>query len=106
MPAFYDGGWSSMNMDDWQLDIDTPLKAIERIAQSEERMLAIQFFLFFSRFEYALKCLGKINPSFSLATGEPHETSGIVPKALQSLQAGISVFLVGKAAFQPMPSIW
>jgi hypothetical protein len=52
-----------MNMDDWQLDIDTPLKAIERIAQSEDRMLAIQFFLFFSRFEYALKCLGKIKPS-------------------------------------------
>jgi hypothetical protein len=35
MPAFYDGGWSSMNMDDWQLDIDTPLKAIERIAQRD-----------------------------------------------------------------------
>jgi hypothetical protein len=50
-----------MNMDDWQLDIDTPLKAIERIAQSEDRMLAIQFFLFFSRFEYALKRLPKIS---------------------------------------------
>ena len=47
-------------MDDWQTDIDSPLKAIERIAQSEDRMLAIHFFLFFSRFEYALKCLNMI----------------------------------------------
>jgi hypothetical protein len=46
------------------------------------------------------------NPSFSWATGEPHEISGLVPKALQSLQAGISVFLVGKADFLSMPSIW
>jgi hypothetical protein len=46
-----------------------------------------------------------LSPSFSWATGEPHETSGVVPKALQSLQAGISVFLVGKAAFQSIPSI-
>lgn len=45
-------------MEDW--DTDTPLKAIERIAQSEDRLLAIQFFLFFSRFEYALKCLNRI----------------------------------------------
>jgi hypothetical protein len=49
-----------MNMDDWQSDIGSPLKVIERIAQSEDRMLAIQFFLFFSRFEYALKCLDRI----------------------------------------------
>jgi hypothetical protein len=47
-------------MDDWQSDIETPLKAIERIAQSGDRLLAIQFFLFFSRFEYALKRLPKI----------------------------------------------
>jgi hypothetical protein len=47
-------------MDDWQSDIESPLKVIERIAQSEDRMLAIQFFLFFSRFEYALKCRNKI----------------------------------------------
>ena len=48
-----------MNMDDWQLDIDTPLKAIERIAQSEDRMLAIQFFLFFSRFGICAEVPGK-----------------------------------------------
>jgi hypothetical protein len=52
-------------MDDW--DTDTPLKAIERIAQSEDRLLAIQFFLFFSRFEYALKCL-KVRPWETLRT--------------------------------------
>ena len=45
---------------DWQSDSNTPLKAIQRIAQSEDRLLAIQFFLFFSRFEYALKCLNRI----------------------------------------------
>jgi len=50
-------------MDDRQSDIESPLKVIERIAQSEDRMLAIQFFLFFSRFEYALKCLKRIKPS-------------------------------------------
>jgi hypothetical protein len=70
-----------MNMDDWQLDIDTPLKAIERIAQSEDRMLAIQFFLFFSRFEYALKCLGKIrtskNSNFPLPTGMATPKQGV-----------------------------
>ena len=45
---------------DLQSDSNTPLKAIERIAQSKDRLLAIQFFLFFSRFEYALKCLNRI----------------------------------------------
>jgi len=47
-------------MGNWELDTNTPLKVIERIAQSEDRLLAIQFFLFFSRFEYALKCLNRI----------------------------------------------
>ena len=44
-------------MDDLESDTNTPLKAIQRIARSEDRLLAIQFFLFFSRFEYALKRL-------------------------------------------------
>ena len=48
---------------------------------------------------------GGPNPSFSWATANPHETSRVFSKALQSLQAGISVFLVGKADFQSMPSI-
>ena len=47
-------------MDDLESDSNAPLKAIERIAQSKDRLLAIQFFLFFSRFEYALKCLNRI----------------------------------------------
>lgn len=48
---------------------------------------------------------GAFNPSFSWPTGDPHKTSGVVPKALQSLYAGISVFRVGKADFQSIPSI-
>ena len=48
-------------MDDWPSQTRTPLEAIERIAQSADRVLAIQFFLFFSRFEYALKRLPKIS---------------------------------------------
>jgi hypothetical protein len=48
-------------MDDWPSKPLTPLEAIERIAQSGDRLLAIQFFLFFSRFEYALKRLPKIS---------------------------------------------
>lgn len=47
-------------MGNWESETNTPLKVIERIAQSEDRLLAIQFFLFFSRFEYALKCLNRI----------------------------------------------
>ena len=47
-------------MGNWESDTNTPLKVIERVAQSEDRLLAIQFFLFFSRFEYALKCLNRI----------------------------------------------
>ena len=47
-------------MGNWESDTNTPLKVIERIAQSGDRSLTIQFFLFFSRFEYALKCLNKI----------------------------------------------
>jgi hypothetical protein len=47
-----------------------------------------------------------LNPSFSPSTGNPHKTSGVFPKALQSLQVGISVFLVGKSDFQSMASIW
>ena len=41
-------------MGNWESDTNTPLKVIERIAQSGDRSLTIQFFLFFSRFEYAL----------------------------------------------------
>jgi hypothetical protein len=48
-------------MDDWPSKPRTPLEAIERIAQSGDRLLAIHFFLFFSRFEYALKRLPKIS---------------------------------------------
>ena len=48
-------------MDDWPSQTRTPLEAIERIAQSADRVLAIQFSLFFSRFEYALKRLPKIS---------------------------------------------
>jgi len=47
-------------MGNWESDTNTPQKAIERIAQSGDRLLAIQFFLFFSRFEYALKCRNRI----------------------------------------------
>ena len=47
-------------MDNLESDTSTPLGAIERIAQRGDRLLAIQFFLFFSRFEYALKCLNRI----------------------------------------------
>lgn len=43
----------------------SPLTAIERIAQSEDRKLAIVFFLFFSRFEYALKRSGYLKQSSS-----------------------------------------
>lgn len=50
-------------MDDLESDTNTPLKAIQRIARSEDRLFAIQFSLFFSRFEYALKRLNKIRPS-------------------------------------------
>lgn len=39
-------------------NMDTPLEAIERIAKSDDRDQAIIFFLFFSRFEYALKRAG------------------------------------------------
>lgn len=35
--------------------MNTPLLAIERIAESPDRRLAVKFFLFFSRYEYALK---------------------------------------------------
>lgn len=47
-------------MGNWKSDTNTPLKVIERIVQSNDRLLAIQFFLFFSRFEYALKSLNRI----------------------------------------------
>lgn len=47
-------------MDNLESDTSTPLGAIERIAQSGDRLLAIHFFLFFSRFEYALKCRNRI----------------------------------------------
>src|SRR6266496_5519848 len=36
----------------------SPLKAIEHIAKSDDRARAITFFLFFARFEYALKRAG------------------------------------------------
>lgn len=65
-------------MGDQELDTDTPLKIIERIAQSGDRLLAIQFFLFFSRFEYALKCLRRIksgNTNFPTADWDGYARS-------------------------------
>lgn len=44
--------------------MNSPVEVIEKIAKSEDRSLAIIFFLFFSRFEYALKRAGYV------ATGE------------------------------------
>ena len=41
----------------------TPIKAIEQIATIEDRSRAIVFFLFFSRFEYALKRAGYVAAS-------------------------------------------
>ena len=40
--------------------MDTPLSAVERIARAEDRWSAIVFFVFFSRYEYALKRAGYI----------------------------------------------
>lgn len=65
-------------MGNWESDTNTPLKVIERIAQSEDRLLAIQFFLFFSRFEYALKCLNRIkvgNSNFPAADWDGYAQS-------------------------------
>jgi len=45
-------------------------------------------------------------PSFSLPTGDPHKTWVVFPKTLKSLQAGMSVFLLGEADSQSIPSIW
>lgn len=41
----------------------SPLQAAERIAKSEDRLRAYIFFLFFSRFEYALKRAGFVGAS-------------------------------------------
>jgi len=37
---------------------------------------------------------GGLDPSFSWSTENPHKTSGVIPKALQSLQTEILVFMV------------
>lgn len=43
--------------------ITSPIQAIEAIAKSEDRSRAIVFFLFFARFEYALKRTGFVTLS-------------------------------------------
>jgi len=45
------------------------LNAIQQIVKSEDRALAYQFFLFFSRFEYALKRAGFVQANSSGAFG-------------------------------------
>jgi hypothetical protein len=57
------------------LAISEPWQAIERIARSEDRMLAIQFFLFFSRFEYALKCINRIKKGTIFADWDGYAAS-------------------------------
>jgi hypothetical protein len=41
-----------------EIKIMSPIASIEKIARSEDRARAIVFFLFFARFEYALKRAG------------------------------------------------